>query len=91
MASRASDQVGGTRPSPADLKAKIDDLISGEVASGKLTSDQGTELQGLFKAALANGPGGAGAPGGAGGPPPVAAVRRDRLGIDHRLLLGAVD
>jgi hypothetical protein len=73
QASRASDQASGTRPSPADLKSKIDDLINGEVSSGKLTSDQATELQGIFKAAFANGPGGAGGPGGpggAGGPPP---------------------
>ena len=73
QAGRASDQASGTRPSPADLKSKIDDLISGEVESGKLTSDQAAELQGIFKAAFANGPGGAGGPGGpggAGGPPP---------------------
>ena len=73
QASRASDQASGTRPSPADLKSKIDDLINGEVSSGKLTSDQATELQGIFKAAFANGPGGAGgpSPGGRGGPPPA--------------------
>jgi hypothetical protein len=73
QASRASDQASGTRPSPDELKSKIDDLIAGEVSSGKLTSDQATELQGIFKAAFANGPGGAGGPGGpggAGGPPP---------------------
>ena len=70
QASRASDQASGTRPSPDDLKSKIDDLINGEVSSGKLTSDQATELQGIFKAAFANGPGGVGGPGGAGGPPP---------------------
>ena len=73
QASRTSDQASGTRPSHADLKSKIDDLIAGEVSSGKLTSDQATELQGIFKAAFANGPGGAGGPGGpggAGGPPP---------------------
>jgi len=73
-ASRASDQASGTRPSPDQLKSKIDDLIAGEVSSGKLTSDQATELQGVFKAAFANGPGGAGGPGGpggAGGPPPA--------------------
>ena len=57
---RASDHAGGTRPSPDDLKSKIDDLIKGEVSSGKLTSDQETELQGVFKADLANGPSGAG-------------------------------
>ena len=67
QASRASDQASGTRPSHADLKSKLDDLIAGEVSSGKLTSDQATELQGVFKAAFAKGPGG---PGGAGGPPP---------------------
>jgi hypothetical protein len=73
QASRASDLASGTRPSPADLKSKIDDLIAGEVSSGKLTSDQATELQGIFKAAFANGPGGAGGPppGGRGGPPPA--------------------
>jgi hypothetical protein len=73
QASRASDQASGTRPSPDEFKSKIDDLIAGEVSSGKLTSDQATELQGIFKAAFANGPGGAGGPGGpggAGGPPP---------------------
>jgi hypothetical protein len=70
QASRASDQSSGTRPSPGDLKSKIDSLIAGEVSSGKLTSDQATELQGVFKAPFANGPGGPGGPGGAGGPPP---------------------
>src|SRR5438067_5542970 len=68
QASRASDQTSGTRPSPDQLKSKIDDLIAGEVSSGKLTSDQATELQGVFKAAFANGPGGEGGPGGPGGP-----------------------
>ena len=72
QASRASDQASGTRPSPEDLKSKIDDLIVDQVSSGKLTSDQATELQGIFEAAFANGPGGAGGPppGGPGGPPP---------------------
>lgn len=70
QASRASDQAGGTRPSPADMKSKIDDLIAGEVSSGKLTSDQATELQGVFKAAFAHGSGRGQGPGGAGGPPP---------------------
>jgi hypothetical protein len=70
-AGRSNDQASGTRPSPADLKSKIDDLINSQVADGKLTSDQATELQGIFKAAFANGPGGAGGgPRGAGGPPP---------------------
>ena len=67
QASRASDQASGTRPSHADMKSKLDDIIAGEVSSGKLTSDQATELQGVFKAAFAKGHGG---PGGAGGPPP---------------------
>jgi len=74
QASRASDQASGTRPSPDQLKSKIDDLIAGEVSSGKLTSDQATELQGIFKTAFANGTGGTGGPGGprdAGGPPPA--------------------
>jgi hypothetical protein len=76
QAGRASDEASGTRPSPGDLKSKIDDLINGEVSSGKLTSDQATELQGIFKTAFAHGPGGAGGhggqggPHGAGGPPP---------------------
>jgi hypothetical protein len=76
QSNRASDQASGTRPSPDEMKSKIDDLINSQVSSGKLTSDQATELQGIFKAAFANGPGGAGGggspggPGGAGGPPP---------------------
>jgi len=73
QSSRASDQASGVRPSPDEMKSKIDDLINGEVSSGKLTADQATELQNVFKAAFANGPGGAGGPGGpggAGGPPP---------------------
>jgi len=71
QSSRASDQSSGTRPSPDAMKSKIDDLIAGEVSSGKLTSDQAAELQNVFKTAFANGPGG---PGGAhhhpDGPPP---------------------
>ncbi|MFB9262145.1 hypothetical protein ACFFWD_02975 [Bradyrhizobium erythrophlei] len=70
QASRASDEASGTRPSHDALKSKIDDLINTEVSSGKLTSDQATELQGVFKAAFAHGPGGAGGHHGAGGPPP---------------------
>ena len=50
--------TGGASSPPGDLKAKIDSLIAGEVSSGKLTSAQATELQGVFKAAFANGPGG---------------------------------
>ena len=69
QSSRASDSAGGTRPSPGDLKSKIDDLIAGEVSGGKLTSDQATELQGVFKAAFANGADGAAGPSGAGAAP----------------------
>lgn len=62
----------GTRPSPDDMKSKIDDLIGAQVSSGKLTSDQADELKGVFDAAFADGPGGGGPGGakGAGGPPP---------------------
>ena len=60
----SSASAGGTKPSPADLQSKINDLIAGEVSSGKLTGDQATELQGIFKAAFADG---GPAPGGAGG------------------------
>jgi hypothetical protein len=74
QSSRASDQTSGAKPSDG-LKSKIDDLIAGEVSSGKLTSDQATELQGVFKAAFAGGAGGSGgahgAHGGHGGPPPA--------------------
>ena len=86
QASRASDQASGTRPSPDGLKSKIDDLIAGEVSSGKLTSDQATELQGIFKAAFANGPGGAGGAGGPppGGPPPAdGASSSDDYFVEH--------
>lgn len=76
LQSSRPSRSAGTRPSPEDMKAKIDDLIAGEVSSGKLTSEQATELQGVFEAAFANGPGGAGGPGGPrgggpGGPPPA--------------------
>jgi hypothetical protein len=73
--SRSSDQSGASQSAPGDLKSKIDGLIAGEVSSGKLTSDQATELQGVFKAAFADGAGGAGSAhghhGGHGGPPPA--------------------
>lgn len=54
----------GGKP-PGDLQSRIDDLIAGEVSSGKLTSDQASELKTVFANAFANG-----GPGGAGGPPP---------------------
>lgn len=74
QADRSSQSGSSTRPSPDDIKSKIDDLISAQVSSGTLTSDQATELQGVFQSAFANGgpggAGGAGGPKGAGGPPP---------------------
>jgi hypothetical protein len=54
----AGDTGSGTGSAPGDLKSKIDNLIANEVSSGKLTSDQGTELQGVFKAAFAGNAGG---------------------------------
>jgi len=64
---RDADRASGTRPSPGDLKTKVDDLIASQVSDGKLTSDQATELKNVFQNAFANGPGGGG-PGGARGP-----------------------
>ncbi len=59
----STDQTSGTTPpSPGDMQSKIDSLIQNEVSSGKLTSDQATELKGIFKAAFSHGPGGAGGP-----------------------------
>jgi hypothetical protein len=71
----ADASAGGANASPGDLKSKIDSLIAGEASSGKLTSDQATELQGVFKAAFANGASGAhhGHHGGHDGPPPADA------------------
>lgn len=47
----------GGPPSPGDIQSKISDLISGEVKSGKLTSDQASELKDLFSATFdKNGP-----------------------------------
>ena len=68
----ADASAGGSNASPGNLKSKIDSLIAGEVSSGKLTSDQATELQGVFKAAFADGAGGAhhGHHGGHDGPLP---------------------
>lgn len=70
QSSSASDQSSGSKSSPEAFKSKIDDLIQQEVSAGKLTDQQATELQGIFKAALSHGPGAAGGPGGASGPPP---------------------
>lgn len=60
-----SDQSSGSGPD--GIKSKIDDLIQQEVSSGKLTDQQATELQGVFKSAFSHGPGGAGGPPPAGG------------------------
>jgi hypothetical protein len=80
----SASNPGGTNSPPGDLKTKIDNLIAGEVSSGKLTSAQATELQGVFQAAFAGGPadssdaGATAATGAAGaaapsGPPPGGA------------------
>lgn len=56
--SLSADSSGQSSSSkPGDMKSKIDDLISNEVSSGKLTSDQASELQNLFKNAFAKGAG----------------------------------
>src|ERR1700733_16013601 len=41
--SPAGGAASTTNSSPGDLKSKIDNLIAGEVSSGKLTSQQATE------------------------------------------------
>jgi hypothetical protein len=70
-AMQSSKPSAGSRPSPDEMKSKINDLIAGEVSSGKLTSDQADELKNVFSNAFKGGPGGAGGPppgaGGAGG------------------------
>lgn len=63
----AGDSSSGSNASPGDLKSKIDGLIANEVSSGKLTSDQATELQGIFKQAFAATPGAVGGADPAGG------------------------
>jgi hypothetical protein len=70
QASQPSQDTSNTRPSPDDIKSKIDDLISSEVSSGKLTSDQAAELQKVFSNTFAGGgPGGPDGAGPSGGPP----------------------
>ncbi|MET0709047.1 MAG: hypothetical protein ABWY82_19720, partial [Tardiphaga sp.] len=77
----AGRQTGTAKASPDDMKSRIDDLIDAQVASGKLTTDQATELQGIFQSAFSGvgGPRGAGGPppGGPGGPPPSDSVSTD--------------
>jgi hypothetical protein len=75
LQSDASSRSGGTQSRPGDIKSKIDDLIDAQVASGTLTTDQATELQGVFKAAFAGGPGGTGGP--PPGPPPSDSASTD--------------
>lgn len=61
---------GGQTPSPGHIKSKIDDLIAGEVSSGKLTSAQADELKNVFAKAFQDGPGAVGGlPGTPGGVP----------------------
>ena len=80
---RQSDQASGTRPSPAEMKSKLADLISSEVQNGTITSDQATELQNLFaKAMPSRGHGGHG--GGPGGPAVREGRRRARRGRCRR-------
>lgn len=75
LKSDSSGQSGSAQSKPGDIKSKIDDLIDAQVSSGKLTTDQATELQGVFKAAFAGGPGGAGGP--PPGPPPSDSASTD--------------
>src|SRR5262245_61195309 len=60
-------EPGSARPSPDEMKSKIDDLIAGEVQNGKLTSDQAEELKNVFAKAFSHGGGPQGGPGGPGG------------------------
>lgn len=73
---QSSRSSAGSEARPTDLKSKIDDLIASEVSSGKLTTDQATELQNVFKNTFAGGP----PPGGAGGPPPDDAAAASASG-----------
>lgn len=72
----AASGTPGSPPAPGQVQSKIDDLISSEVQSGKLTSDQADELKGVFAKAFSGASGGAhGAhhghhAHGGGGPPP---------------------
>src|ERR1700761_5266125 len=52
----SSSGSGSPPANPGDIKSKIDGLIANEVSSGKLTSQQATELQGVFQNAFAGGP-----------------------------------
>jgi hypothetical protein len=65
--SSSASKSSSTPRSPKEMQSKIDDLIQSEVDSGKLSSDQASELKNVFASAFSGGPGGAGR---AGGPPP---------------------
>lgn len=65
LKSGASNSSSSTPPSQDDMQSKIDDLIQSEVSSGKLTSDQATELKNVFANTFSGGANGAGPP-----PPP---------------------
>jgi hypothetical protein len=72
LQSQPASDLSGAQSSPDDLKSKIDTLIAGEVSSGKLTSDQATELQKVFSNTFASGdPGGPDAAAAGGGAPPA--------------------
>jgi len=62
-----ADRTSGTRPSSSDMQSKLEDLISSQVDSGSLTSDQADELKELFASAMPSG----GPGGGPSGPPPT--------------------
>lgn len=56
-APRTLDQANDAGPlSPDELRSNINDLIAGEVKSGKLTGDQATNLQSLFDNAFESSP-----------------------------------
>lgn len=64
MKSSASSASSSSPPSADEMQSKIDDLIQNEVSSGKLTSDQASELKNVFANTFS------GSANGAGGPPP---------------------
>lgn len=63
---KSQKEAGGSRPSPEEMKTKIDELIANEVSEGDLTAEQAEELKEVFAAAF-QGASGASA---TGGPPP---------------------
>jgi hypothetical protein len=69
--STVSSGASSSNAAPGDIKSKIDNLIAGEVSSGKLTAQQASELQGVFQNAFA---GGANASSGTGSTDAVSAL-----------------